>query len=206
VRANADGPFVARTTAAKLRLPATTADTCMDRLIIRGGLPADAAALAAFAARSFADTFGAANDPAHLQAFLDATYGAEQQSRELADADTATLLATLDGELVAYAQVHRGEAPACVGAADAVELQRFYVDRAAHGSGVAQRLMQSVCAAARGFGARRLWLGVWERNPRAIAFYAKCGYVDVGSKTFDVGGDRQTDRVMLLPLDQAGAR
>jgi GNAT superfamily N-acetyltransferase len=206
MRADVDGPVVARTTGAKLRLPATTADTCMDRLIIRRGFPSDAALLAAFAARSFADTFGAANDPAHLQAFLDATYGVEQQSRELADADTVTLLATLDGGLVAYAQVHRGEAPGCVDAADAVELQRFYVDHAAHGSGVAQRLMQSVCSAARGFGAGHVWLGVWERNPRAIAFYAKCGYVDVGSKTFDVGGDRQTDRVMLLALDQAGAR
>ena len=206
MRVDTAAPVAARTTDANLHAPMTTTDIFMDRLAIRRGLPADAAALAAFAARSFADTFGAANDPAHLQAFLDATYGVEQQSRELADVDTATLLATLDGELVAYAQVHRGEAPACVGAADAVELQRFYVDRAAHGSGVAQRLMQAVCATARGFGAHGLWLGVWERNPRAIAFYAKCGYVDVGSKTFDVGGDRQTDRVMLLPLDQPGAR
>jgi GNAT superfamily N-acetyltransferase len=178
----------------------------MDGLTIRHGVPADAAVLAAFAARSFADTFGAANDPARLAAFLDATYGVEQQSRELADADTATLLATLDGAIVAYAQVHRGDAPACVDADAAVELQRFYVDRAAHGSGVAQRLMDAVRAAAREFGARRLWLGVWEHNPRAIAFYLKCGYVEVGSKTFDVGGDRQTDRVMLLRLDQAGAR
>ncbi|HEU4662939.1 MAG TPA: GNAT family N-acetyltransferase [Dokdonella sp.] len=178
----------------------------MERLTLRRGIPADAASLAAFAARTFADTFGAANDPSRLRAFLDATYGVEQQSRELADPDTVTLLATRDGELVAYAQVHRrGEAPACVGATNAAELQRFYVDRGAHGSGVAQRLMQAACAAAREFGAHCLWLGVWERNPRAIAFYAKCGYVDVGCKTFDVGGDRQTDRVMRLQLAPAGA-
>src|SRR5690242_5462138 len=113
----------------------------MDTITIRSGQPADAANLAAFAARSFADTFGAANDPVRLQAFLDATYGIEQQSRELVDRDTTTWLALLGGELVAYAQLHRGAAPACVGTADAIELQRFYVDRAAHGRGVAQRLM-----------------------------------------------------------------
>jgi GNAT superfamily N-acetyltransferase len=179
----------------------------MDRLIIRSGVPADSAPLAEFAARTFADTFGAANDPAHLRAFLASAYGVEQQARELVDPDTVTLLATLDERLVAYAQVHRGAPPACVGAADAVELQRFYVDRSAHGRGVAQRLMHAVRASARELGARHLWLGVWERNPRAIAFYARCGYVDVGHKTFDVGGDRQTDRVMLLSLaDQDGAR
>lgn len=178
----------------------------MDRLTIRHGTPADAAMLAAFAARSFADTFGAANDPARLQAFLDESYGVEQQSRELADRDTTTLLAMLDEQLVAYAQLHHGAAPPCVDAAGAIELQRFYVDRAAHGRGVAQQLMGAVRATARGFGACVIWLGVWEHNPRAIAFYRKCGYVDVGSKTFDVGGDLQTDRVMRLALDQDGAR
>ncbi|HEY6940959.1 GNAT family N-acetyltransferase [Dokdonella sp.] len=180
-------------------------DIGMHRLLIRRGVRADAPALAEFAARSFADTFGAANDPLRLQAFLETTYGVAQQSRELADPDTAILLATDGGDLVAYAQVCRGEPPACVDAPDAVELQRFYVDRAAHGSGVAQRLMQAVRDIAREFGAHALWLGVWEHNPRAIAFYAKCGYTDVGCKTFDLGGDRQTDRVMLLRLDRAGA-
>ena len=66
--------------------------------------------------------------------------------------------------------------------------------------------MDAVRASARASGARVLWLGVWEHNPRAIAFYRKCGYIAVGSKTFDVGGDLQTDRVMRLPLDQDGAR
>ncbi|MGN6519038.1 MAG: GNAT family N-acetyltransferase [Dokdonella sp.] len=178
----------------------------MDTMTIRPGEPADAATLAAFAARSFADAFGAANDPVRLQAFLAETYGVDQQSRELADRDTMTWLAVLDGELVAYAQLHRGPAPACVGRADAIELRRFYVDRAAHGRGVAQQLMDAVRASARASGARVLWLGVWEHNPRAIAFYRKCGYLDVGSKNFDVGGDLQTDRVMRLPLDQDGAR
>ena len=45
-------------------------------------------------------------------------------------------------------------------------------------------------------GPRTLWLGVWERNPRAIAFYTKCGFVDVGEHAFVFGTDEQTDRVM----------
>ena len=45
-----------------------------------------------------------------------------------------------------------------------------------------------------------LWLGVWERNPRAQAFYRKSGFADVGSQVFLVGTDAQTDRVMELIL------
>ena len=47
-------------------------------------------------------------------------------------------------------------------------------------------------------GATNVWLGVWEKNERGIAFYAKCGFRDVGSHLFLVGSDLQTDRVMVL--------
>lgn len=171
------------------------------QLQFRRGRAGDAPALAAFAARTFVDTFGADNDPVHLQAHLAQAYGTAQQSAELCDPDVATVLATLDDALVAYAQVRHAPAPDCVTQAATVELHRFYVDRTAHGLGVAQRLMEQVRAMAREFGAHHLWLGVWERNPRAISFYRKAGFVDVGAHAFDVGGDHQTDRVMIAPLD-----
>ena len=39
----------------------------------------------------------------------------------------------------------------------------------------------------------RLWLGVWEHNLRAIAFYRKCGFVQCGAQPFLLGTDLQTD-------------
>jgi diamine N-acetyltransferase len=102
--------------------------------------------------------------------------------------------------LAGYAQLHRGAPPACVTVRDPIELWRFYVDRAAHGTGVAQSLMAAVRDAAVAAGARHLWLGVREHNPRAIRFYAKCGFVDVGSHDFVLGTNRQTDRVMTAPV------
>ena len=60
--------------------------------------------------------------------------------------------------------------------------------------------MSQVIDAARRDGAITLWLGVWERNPRAIAFYRKAGYVDVGAQVFVLGTDPQTDRIMTRPL------
>jgi ribosomal protein S18 acetylase RimI-like enzyme len=63
--------------------------------------------------------------------------------------------------------------------------------------------MAAVRAAAREFGGQQLWLSVWERNPRALSFYKKEAFVDVGSTDFYVGSDRQTDRVMLAGLQSA---
>jgi ribosomal protein S18 acetylase RimI-like enzyme len=169
---------------------------------IRRGRLTDADALSTFAARTFTQTFGRDNQPEHLQAHLSASYGLAQQSRELVDPAMTTLLAHVGEHLVAYAQVRRGAAPACIRQPAAVELQRFYVDHAWHGRGVAQSLMAAVHSAAREFDARHLWLGVWERNPRAIAFYRKAGFVDVGSQDFHVGPDRQTDRVLVAALPE----
>jgi GNAT superfamily N-acetyltransferase len=170
---------------------------------IRHGSAADAAALSAFAARTFAETFGHDNNAEDLHAHLATAYGIEQQARELSDPAWSTLLAHDDGRLIAYAQLRRGATPPCVVHADPVELHRFYVDRPWHGRAVAAALMASARDAARTLGARHLWLGVWERNPRAIAFYRKSGFVDVGCHHFLLGADRQTDRVLVVALVHA---
>ena len=167
---------------------------------IRAGTIQDAAALAAFAARTFAETFADGSSAADMQAHLSHAYGVAQQTAELTSPAVITLLAEADARLVGYAQVRRGPAPPCVQPSDAVELHRFYVDTPAHGTGLAQRLMTAVFDAARTAGARHLWLGVWEQNARALRFYAKCGFVDVGSHDFVLGTDRQTDRVMVAPV------
>jgi diamine N-acetyltransferase len=172
----------------------------MHPVVVRPGLVADAPALAGFAARTFAETFAADNRPEDMQAHLEASFGVRQQTAELVDPDVITLLAHQDEVLVAYAQLRRSQPPPCVTLERPVELRRFYVDRTAHGRGVAQVLMATVHQSARELGGRHLWLGVWERNPRAIAFYAKSGFSEVGIHDFLVGTDRQTDRVLVAPV------
>lgn len=172
--------------------------------IVRRGVPSDAPALAEFAARTFADTFADDNDPGDMAAYLASAYGVRQQSAELEDPDVVTLLAVRDDVLVGYAQVRRQTPPACVTAERPVELRRFYVDRSEHGRGVARMLMAEARAAVRALGGRHVWLGVWERNARAIAFYRKSGFVRVGSHHFFVGSDRQTDDVFVAPVRERG--
>ncbi len=111
-----------------------------------------------------------------------------------------TLVAEIAGALVAFAQLRQGATPACVTGSAPIELQRFYLAAEWHGRGLAQTLMVQVFDAARVAGAATIWLGVWERNPRAIAFYRKAGYTDVGAHTFVVGTDPQTDRILTKSL------
>jgi diamine N-acetyltransferase len=169
----------------------------MNSIHIRRGIASDASALSAFAARTFTEAFVADNQPEDMRAHIAATYSVAQQTKELTDPHFATLLAYRDETLLAYAQVRRKLPPPCVTQAQPVQLYRFYVDRVAHGSGVAQKLMTAVHQTASEFGAQHLWLNAWEHNPRALAFYTKAGFKDVGSTDFYVGSDRQIDRVLV---------
>jgi ribosomal protein S18 acetylase RimI-like enzyme len=169
-------------------------------MTIRRGTVADAPALAALARDTFFDTFAATNDANDMALHLQRAYGVEQQAAELTDPRIITLLVEEGHQAVAYAQLRTGDEPACMTGPQPMELWRFYVDRNWHGKGVAQALMDRVVTEAGQAGAQTLWLGVWERNARALAFYGKCGFADVGEHVFLFGTDPQTDRVMTRPL------
>jgi GNAT superfamily N-acetyltransferase len=169
-------------------------------MTIRRAVPADAAVLAGLARSTFFDTFAASNDGNDMALHLERAYGVAQQAAEISDPGMISLLVEENGEAVAYAQIRCGHAPACVIGGAPMELWRFYVDCRWHGKGVAQQLMDRVKAEAKQGDAKTLWLGVWEHNPRARAFYEKCGFVDVGSHVFLFGTDPQTDRVMTVAL------
>ena len=160
----------------------------------------DAEVLADLARRTFHDTFAATNDPADMALYLSRAYGRDQQTRELSDRDITTLLVEDDGQAIAYAQLRTGHVPQCVSGPKPIELWRFYVHREWHGRGLAKSLMDRVKAEASARGAQTLWLGVWERNDRARAFYVKHGFADVGEHIFLFGNDPQTDLVMVATL------
>ena len=79
------------------------------------------------------------------------------------------------------------------------EIQRLYVARDYHGRGVAHDLMKACLDEMTRHGSDVVWLGVWERNPRAIAFYRKFGFKEAGHHVFAPGNDPQRDVVMVRP-------
>jgi diamine N-acetyltransferase len=170
-------------------------------LQIRRATADDAAALAEFGARTFFETFAADNDPADMAMHLASAWHPDIQRAEIEDAGLDTLLACdAHGRLAGFAQLRAAHPPDAIAVHEPVELKRFYVDKPWQGRGVARQLMEAVDLHARARGARELWLGVWERNERAQAFYRKCGFRKVGTQIFVVGMDPQTDHVMLREL------
>ena len=175
---------------------------------IRPAALADAPALSHFAAATFQEAFAGDNAPEDMAQYMSEAFTPEQQSAEIGDPHSTVLLAedrgaSGDTELVGYAHLLAGPVPEAVRGPEPLELKRLYVASAWHGRGVAQSLMRAVIDAARARGAQTLWLGVWERNPRAVAFYVKFGFVRVGEHTFVLGGDAQTDWLLARPITDA---
>jgi ribosomal protein S18 acetylase RimI-like enzyme len=171
---------------------------------IRRASRADAGRLAEFAARTFSETYAAFNDPADMSSHLAAKYSEAKQAAEIADPGGTYLLAELDGRLVGYALVVGNRAPDGMALPAPVEVVRFYVASDWHGRGVAQSLMAACIAEGRRRGGGTLWLGVWQENPRAIAFYLKAGFRIVGTTSFRLGSQVQDDHVMAMALHRAG--
>ena len=171
---------------------------------IRLATPDDAPALSVAGRNFFSDTFGSANRPEDMEAYLASAFSEARQRAELAEPGARILLATgRGGDIVGYAHLRLGAAPPATSSALAdrpAEIARLYADRRWHGRGLGAALMDATVALATQWGAELLWLGVWEENPRAIAFYAKHDFIDVGGQEFLLGSDRQRDRIMARRL------
>ncbi len=176
-----------------------------DATTLRRATVADAAALAVLAERTFRDTFAGANSPQDMETHCAENFSMDIQRSELADPQRVTLLAEAGETAAGFAQLVLGNAARCLRCALPAELNRLYVLGEWHGRGVAQELMAAALAAAARAGCDQLWLGVWERNPKAIAFYRKFGFEVIGEHRFVLGRDPQRDLVMAVRLDAAAA-
>jgi ribosomal protein S18 acetylase RimI-like enzyme len=166
---------------------------------IRAAGAADAEALARFGAECFRAAYGADSRPEDVEAHVLEHYSPARQGREIANPDGVFLMAWAGDAIAGYAYLRQVPPPPCVSSRRRMEINRFYLAPETHGRGLAQRLMAAALAAAAERGAEGVWLTVWERNPRGIAFYRKSGFRDVGETVFQVGADPQRDRVMELP-------
>jgi len=163
---------------------------------IRRANSEDAGLLTDLGARTFSETFAADNTPEDMAAYIGTSFNLAQQTSELADPACIFLIAEVGGLAAGYAQLHAGEPAECVEGARPIELVRVYVSREWLGRGVGESLMRACVDEARQAGHGTIWLGVWERNARAQAFYRKWNFRPVGEHVFQLGSDPQRDFVM----------
>jgi diamine N-acetyltransferase len=150
--------------------------------------------------KTFSDAFAKDNTPENLKSFLDFAYSINKLSQELFNPESEFYFAKTDGKIVGYIKLNFGAAQTEIADSNSVEVERIYVEQELHGAGVGKALLDKAIAIAQQRQADYIWLGVWEKNPKAIRFYEKNGFVTYGSHKFMIGEDNQTDILMKLQL------
>jgi GNAT superfamily N-acetyltransferase len=156
----------------------------------------DANLLSQLGARTFEETFAAENTAEDMAAYLASNFSVAQQTKELSDHSSIFLIAEVDGAAAGYAKLHASEPDESIEGTEPIELVRLYVSHTWLGSGVGAALMRACLDEAGSAGYKTIWLGVWERNARAQAFYRKWDFRAVGQHVFQLGSDAQTDVLM----------
>jgi len=164
--------------------------------VIRHASAGDAALLAELGKRTFVETFAEINTPEDMAAYVASAFTREQLEIELCDPAATFLIAEAEGLPAGYAKLHTGTPEDCITGPRPIELVRLYVLRDFLGRAVGAALMAACLDEARRAGHATIWLGVWEHNERAKAFYRKWGFREVGSHVFQLGSDAQTDLLM----------
>lgn len=160
---------------------------------IRVATPSDAAELFELSRRTVIDTFAHLNNPDDFAAFLSEHYRLSLVQADLGNPHIHMLVCEVNASLAAYARLSSREVPECVGDANAIQIERFYVDKPHIGQGIAAKLMERCLQLALQEHRTTIFLGVWEHNARAIRFYEKWGFWRCGEHPFMVGTDQQID-------------
>lgn len=150
--------------------------------------------------QTYYDTFAGDNTPENMQSYLDKSFNEQQLSTELNNPDSAFYFAMTDNKAVGYLKLNFGPAQTELQDHNAIEIERIYVLKDFHGQKVGQLLLEKAVEIAIEKQAGYVWLGVWEKNLKAMKFYEKNGFIPFGSHIFRLGDDEQTDIMMKLKL------
>lgn len=156
--------------------------------------------LAALSRQTFYESFASHNTEANMQAHLQKAYSTTQLLKELTSPHAQFYFALAGNEPVGYIKLNFAPGQSDLQDNTALELERIYVLQAWQGRQIGQQLLQKAIGVAREHALQSIWLGVWEHNPKAIAFYRKHGFVAFSTHVFTVGTDEQTDILFKLAL------
>jgi GNAT superfamily N-acetyltransferase len=171
-------------------------------LTIRQADDSDAEMLVELGRRTFHETFADSNKAEDMDDYLNTAFALDRIVGELRNPTTNFFVAEISTKPVGFAKLEISRPPECVTGPSPVRLHKLYVTSEAIGTGVGAALMRFGIDWARTAGHESLWLGVWEHNLRARAFYERWGYRTVGTERFRLGSDDQIDLLMELNLTE----
>ena len=165
--------------------------------------PEDAELIAEVAETTFRETYAADTPPAEMERHVSLAFARGQIEQELAEPASAFFLATVDGAVAGFLKINRGRAQSELRDDAGVEVESLYVLRRFQGQRIGRQLLDRALEEARTGGASYVWLGVWERNEKAIRFWKRQGFVEFGAHPFRFGRVEHTDVMMRRELGAA---
>lgn len=150
--------------------------------------------------QTFFETFADANTASNMKKYLDENLSLNVLQNELETPDSEFYFASIHDKIIGYLKLNCGQAQTELKDHKALEIERIYVLKEYYGKQVGQILFDTALKKATRLKSDYVWLGVWERNFRAIAFYKKNGFVEFDKHIFKLGDDVQTDLMMKLKL------
>jgi ribosomal protein S18 acetylase RimI-like enzyme len=151
--------------------------------------------------QTFLETFSLPNTEENMNSYLSSSFAFDKLKNEIENPDSKFFFAVLNDEVIGYLKVNSGKAQTELGDNNALEIERIYVSKEFLGKKVGQLLYDKAFQIAKERKVGYLWLGVWEENYRALAFYKKNGFVEFDKHIFKLGNDPQTDIMMKLIID-----
>ena len=166
-----------------------------DAITFRPARPDDALCLGVLSTQVFLDTYATQGiRPAVAREVL-AQHSVAVYEALLADEGVTILVAECAAHLVGFSQVGDGLGHARLPSAAASELKRLYVQERFTGRGIGRDLLRHAEKAAAARGADMLWLTAWDGNGRALQFYPRCGYDDLGETVYTIEGEDFPNRL-----------
>ena len=168
--------------------------------LIRQATVDDVDLLCRLGAATFRETYRTISDPREVDEYAEEHFARDKVLAWFRKPCARTLVATADDVPVGYAHVRSAKVPACVADRKAVELSRLYLLASAHGTGLGGALLAAAIAEVAALGGKTVWLGAYDRNARALEFYARRGFVRAGTHEFEFGGQIHHDPVLTRPV------
>jgi ribosomal protein S18 acetylase RimI-like enzyme len=174
----------------------------MSPVTIRYATTEDGELIADLSRKTFYETFGHLNTKENMEKFMDKQFTKKDLVKEVNTPGNIFFIA-YDYEVpVGYARMKASSAHDALGNANATEISRIYAINKAIGRGVGKLLMQTCIDKAIELKKDIIWLGVWEKNLRAISFYEKWKFEKFAEHDFLLGDDVQKDWLMKKILSQ----
>ncbi len=172
----------------------------MENILLRKVTLNDIDQLQKIGRQTFFETFAESNTEENMEEYLNNGFSAEKLHSELSNTNSEFYFALEEDTVIGYLKLNFGESQTELKDNKALEIERIYVLKEFHGKKIGQLLYDKAIQVATERKSDYVWLGVWEENPRAIAFYKKNGFVEFDKHIFRLGDDEQTDIMMKLQL------